>query len=91
MFAYCLLNIRFCSSSLHKNIVERKKKIEDTHKGESKGTKENDCVNHLTRRILDTHALDLDVVVRLGNTTTHGCVGFVETTLVLLSNRFAQQ
>jgi hypothetical protein len=58
------------------------------HKGEFEGTKENDCVNHLNRRILDARALDLDVAVGSGNTTTHGHIGFVEAASVLFSNRF---
>jgi hypothetical protein len=45
MFVYCLLSIRLRSSSLHKSTIEKKKKIEDTHKGEFEGTKENDSVN----------------------------------------------
>lgn len=91
MFACCLLSVHLRSFSTCKNRVERKKKIKDMHKGKSKGIKENDCVNHFNRRIVDAYALDLDVVVRSGSTTTHGHVGFVEAASVFLNNRFAQQ
>lgn len=64
----CLLSFQ-CSPSFLLSSQEHsreKKKTEDTHKGKFKGTKKNDYVNHLNRRILDTHALDLDVDVRSG-------------------------
>jgi hypothetical protein len=51
-FACCLFNVRLRSSSLRKSIVERKKMIEDMHKGESEGAKENDFVNTSTVGIL---------------------------------------
>jgi hypothetical protein len=70
---------------------EKKKKIKDTHKEKFEGTKENDFVNYLNRRILDARALDLDVAVGSRSTTTHGRVGFVEAASVLFSNKFAQQ
>ncbi len=89
-FAYSFRSVCFRSSSPHKSTIERKKKIENTHKGKFEGTKENDCVNHLNRRILDTLALDLDVAIGSGSTTTHGRIGFVETASVLFNNRFAQ-
>jgi hypothetical protein len=89
MFACCFLNVRLRSFSFRKSRVERKKKTEDTQKGKSEGTKENYCVNHLNRRIINACALDLDVVVGSRNTTTHGRVVFVEVALVLFNNWFA--
>jgi len=89
-FTYCLLSVHLCSSSPHKSIVEWKKKTKDTHKGESEGTKENDYIDHLNKRIFNTCVLDLDVAVGSKNTTTHGHIRFVEVASVLLNNKFAQ-
>jgi len=81
-----LLSFLF-SSQEHNREKEKDRKHAQ---GKFEGTKENDCVNHFNRRILDTFALDLDVAIGSGSTTTHGRIGFVETALVLFSNRFAQ-
>jgi len=90
-FACCLLNVRLHSSSPCKSTAKKKKKTKDTHNGESKKTKENDCVNHFNKGIFYAHALDLNVAIGSGSTTTHGCIRFVEATSILLSNKFAQQ
>jgi hypothetical protein len=90
-FACCLLNVCLHSFSPCKSTAKKKKKTKDTHNGEFKKTKENDCVNHFNKGIFYARALDLDVAVGSGSTITHGCIRFIEATSVLLSNKFAQQ